>query len=269
MVLSVFKNNRFKFSWYWELLAVLTQRNLKRRYRGSFLGVYWSLLNPLLMTVVYAAIFGQEFIKQEYYSSMKEYCLAAFTGLLVINFFSSSTAQALASIVENGTIVNKIKLPLSVFPLSTIGANIFQLSMGSFPLLLVVTLINSHNVINTFALLLPIFALVLVCSGVGMLMSSLYVFFRDLSYFYELVTFLLLFSSPIFYPKEIIPEVIQNNFLILNPLLPIIESIRQISLSATMPDLTLIFHSLVSGAIVITFGTIAFVILQPKFMDLL
>ncbi|MGF1539489.1 MAG: ABC transporter permease [Pleurocapsa sp.] len=269
MFLSVFKNNQFKFAWYWELLTVLIQRNLKRRYRGSFLGVYWSLLNPLIMTVVYAAIFGQNFIEQQYYDSIEEYCLAAFTGLLVINFFSSSTAQALASIVENGTIVNKIKLPLFVFPLSTIGANIFQLSMGSFPLLLLVTLINSQSFISTLALLLPIFALILVCSGVGMLMSSLYVFFRDLSYFYELITFLLLFSSPIFYPKDIIPQVIQDNLLIFNPLLPIIESIRQISLSGTMPDLTLIFHSLLSGSIVITFGTIAFVILQPKFMDLL
>lgn len=269
MVLSVFKNNRSKFAWYWELLTVLIQRNLKRRYRGSFLGVYWSLLNPLLMTVVYASIFGQNFIEQQYYGSIREYSLAAFTGLLVINFFSSSTAQALASIVDNGTIVNKIRLPLFVFPLSTIGANIFQLSMGSFPLLLIVTLIYSQSFINTLALLIPIISLILVCSGVGILMSSLYVFFRDLSYFYELVTFLLLFSSPIFYPKEIIPEIIQNTLLIFNPLLPIIESIRQISLSGASPDLTLIIHSLASGSIVVTFGTIAFLILQPKFMDLL
>ena len=269
MVLSALKNNKFKFDWCWELLTVLIQRNLKRRYRGSFLGVYWSLLNPLLMTAVYAAIFGQNFIKQQHYSSIREYSLAAFTGLLVINFFSSSTAQALASIVDNGTIVNKIRLPLFIFPLSSIGANIFQLSLGAFPLLLIVTSIFSHSIVNTLALLLPLLSLILVCSGVGMLMSSLYVFFRDLSYFYELVTFLLLFSSPIFYPKEIIPEMIQNNFLIFNPLLPIIESIRQISLSGVLPDLSLIFQSLLSGSIVITFGIIAFSILQPKFMDLL
>ena len=265
--------NRSFFSWYRELLLVLTQRNLKRRYRGSFLGIYWSLFNPLFMTVVYAAIFSQNFIKQNFYSSIREYFLATLTGLLVINFFSSSTAQALPSIVDNGTIVNKIRLPLSVFPLSTIGANIFQLLMGGFPVLLIVTVFSSGNwldaLLNASALFLPLIGLIMVCTGVGMLLGCLYVFFRDLSYFYELITFLLLFSSPIFYPKEIMPEFIREKLLIFNPLLSIIESIRQISLSGESPELLLIFKSLLSGAIVLTIGIVAFNSLQSKFMDLL
>ncbi|MGB5709775.1 MAG: ABC transporter permease, partial [Waterburya sp.] len=253
MVTSIPKNLRNQeLSWYRELLIVLIRRNLKRRYRGSFLGIYWSLLNPLVMTGLYTAIFGATFA--EYYNnSALNYVLAAFTGLITINFFSSSTAQALASVVENGAIVNKIRLPLFVFPLSTIGANVFQLLMGAFPLLVVITLISSKSLINAFALLFPIAGLILVCTGVGMLMSALYVFFRDLSYFYELLTFLLWISSPIFYPVEIVPESV-SQFLILNPILPIIESIRQISLSGELPDLTLIAHSLASGSIVLVIG---------------
>lgn len=254
--------------WYLELLDVLVRRNLKRRYRGSFLGVYWSLLNPLVMTAVYGAIFGKNFIEQGYYDSIGEYSLAAFTGLLVINFFSSSTAQALPSVVDNGAIVNKIRLPLSIFPLSTMGANIFQLLTGTLPLLLIVTLFLSRNFINTFALFFPLLSLILVSTGVGLLMSSLYVFFRDLSYFYELVTFFLLFSSPIFYPLDIIPQEVQS-FLILNPLLPIIESIRQIALSGNLPDSSLIFHALISGLIVLTIGIAIFRSWQTQFMDLL
>lgn len=256
-----------ELAWCRELLIVLVRRNLKRRYRGSFLGIYWSLLNPLVMTSLYTAIFGATFA-QYYDNSALNYVLAAFTGLVVINFFSSSTAQALASVVENGGIVNKIRLPLFIFPLSTIAANMFQLLMGAFPLLVVITLIISKNPLNAIALLLPITGLILVCTGVGMLMSALYVFFRDLSYFYELLTFLLWISSPIFYPVEIVPENV-SRFLILNPILPIIESIRQISLSGDLPDLSLIAHSLISGLIVLAVGSVAFSYWRSQFMDLL
>ena len=268
MIASDSKNLRSsQWQWYWELLSVLIRRNLKRRYRGSFLGIYWSLLNPLIMTGLYTAILGSAFA--EYYNnSIVNYILAAFTGLVVINFFSSSTTQALASVVSNGATVNKIRLPLFIFPLSDIGANIFQLLMGAFPLLAIVTLIFSHNIINAIALVLPLSALILVCGGVGLLMSALYVFFRDLPYFYELLTFLLWISSPIFYPPDIVPQKVRS-FLNINPLLPIIESIRQISLTGNLPDIGLIIHALLSGLIILTIGWIAFRLLQPQFMDLL
>lgn len=170
--------------------------------------------------------------------------------------------------VDNGAIANKIRLPLFIFPLSTIGANIFQLIVGAFPILVGVTLIISHSVINTLALCLPLVALTLVCTGVGLLMSALYVFFRDLSYFYELLTFLLWISSPIFYPPEIVPEAV-SKFLILNPLLPIIESIRQISLSGNLPNLLLICQAFLSGLIVLVLGIVAFSSWQSQFIDLL
>ncbi len=253
--------------WYWELLSVLIRRNLKRRYRGSFLGVYWSLLNPLIMTGLYTAILGSAF-KTYYDNSLLNYVLAAFTGLVVINFFSSATLQALASVVENGAIVNKIRLPLFVFPLATIGANIFQLLVGVVPLLVIVTGVFSKNILNIIALFFPLFALVLVCSGIGLLMSALYVFFRDLPYFYELFTFLLWISSPVFYPPDIVPEQVRP-FLSVNPLLPVIESIRQISLSGNFPEFDLIFHALLSGLLILTIGIICFRFWQNQFMDLL
>ena len=256
-----------QFRWYWELFYVLMRRNLKRRYRGSFLGVYWSLLNPLIMTGLYTAILGSAFASY-YENSIFNYVLAAFTGLVVINFFSSSTIQALASVVENGAIVNKIRLPLFVFPLSIIGANVLQLLMGVFPLLIIVTFIFSHSIINIIALFGPILALILVCSGIGLLMSALYVFFRDLPYFYELFTFLLWISSPVFYPSDIVPDRVRI-FLNFNPLLPIIESIRQISLTGDLPEIFLIVHALLGGLIILTLGWIAFHLLQPRFMDLL
>ncbi|ADB95629.1 ABC transporter permease [Candidatus Atelocyanobacterium thalassae] len=252
---------------YLELVQILVERNLKGRYRGSFLGVYWSLLNPLIMTGLYAAIFGTAF--SEYYQdSTLRYVLAAFTGLIVINFFSSSTSQALTSVVGNGALLNKVRLPVTVFPVSMIVANIFQFIVGSLPLLAIVTLIMSRNPINVLALLLPLIALGLVCTGIGFLVSALYVFFRDLPYFYELVCFVLWISSPVFYPAEIVPSAVKP-FLFFNPLIPIIESIRQISLSGSLPDMILVLHSFLNGIILLMLGWIYFRSWQKNFMDLL
>jgi ABC-type polysaccharide/polyol phosphate export permease len=252
---------------YWELLYVLVARNLKVRYRGSFLGVYWSLLNPLLMTGAYTAIFGTAFASY-YGNSIFNYVLAVFTGLLVINFFSASTSQALWSVVNNGSLLNKIRLPVSVFPVSIIAANVFQLAVGVLPLLVLMTLVNSKSLVNVLALLLPLLALSLVCTGVGFLASALFVFFRDLPYFYELIVFVMWLSSPIFYPSAIVPASVKS-ILVLNPLLPVIESIRQIALSAALPDFSLIGQSLLSGVIILALGWSCFHSWRHLFMDLL
>jgi len=252
---------------YTELLHVLVSRNLKVRYRGSFLGIYWSLLNPLIMTGLYTAIFGATFAKY-YNDSIINYVLAAFTGLTVINFFSASTSQALSSVVGNGALLNKIRLPVSVFPVSMITANIFQFVMGTYPLLAIVALIKSHSLVNVVAILLPFIALVMFCVGIGFFVSTLYVFFRDLPYFYELITFMLWISSPVFYPAAIVPPNIQP-FLSINPLSPIIESLRQITLSGNAPDFMLIANALLSGMLFAFFGWLYFHRSQSQFMDLL
>ena len=259
--------NHPQIYWQWELLLALIQRDLKIRYRGSVLGIYWSLLNPLIMTGLYTAVFGTTFA-QYYDNSILNYILAAFSGLVVMNFFTAATSTALISVVKNGAMVNKIRLPLFVFPLSAVGANVFQLLMGAVPLLVVVTLIIAQNIINLLALFIPLFSLVIVCSGLGLLMSAMYVFFRDLAYFYELLSYVFLISSPVFYPPEIVPPAVKK-FLILNPLLPIIESIRQIALSGKLPEISLIVHGLISSLIVLAIGVIAFTSWQSKFMDLL
>lgn len=252
---------------YRELLLVLIPQNLHTRYRGSFLGVYWSLLNPLTMTVLYTAIFGAAFASY-YGDSILNYMLAAFTGLLVTNFFNSSTTQALGSIVGNGDLLNKVYLPPAVFPLAMIGVNIFQFVVGSLPLLIVVTLLNSDNFLSIFLLLFPFFCLVLVCTGIGLLMSALYVFFRDLGYFYEIATFVVWITSPVFYPVDIVPERIQP-FLRFNPLVPIIESFRLISLQNSAPPLDYYIWSLSSGLVIFALGWFFFHRVKGAFLDLL
>lgn len=252
---------------YLELLRVLVTRNLKVRYRGSVLGIYWSLLNPLFMTAAYTTIFGMAF-RRYYQNSIATYMLEVFAGLVVINFFSAATTQALTSVVNNGELLNKIPLPVNVFPLSMIAANIFQFVCGSLPFLVIASLITSQNFINVLALILPLLSLVCFSAGVGLVVSALFVFFRDLPYFYELVVSLTWFSSPIFYPVEIVPANIRP-ILALNPLTWIIGSIRQIAFSGELPDLNLIGTSLLTSCVVLVVGWKLFSNWRSQFMDLL
>ncbi|XGV99867.1 MAG: ABC transporter permease [Leptolyngbya sp. BL-A-14] len=291
MAISIQKNlSRSEAQRYWELLRVLVERNLHTRYRGSFLGVFWSLLNPLTMTLLYTAIFGGVFAAQ-YGGSLFRYAMSAFTGLTIINFFSAATSQALTSVVGNGPLLNKIRLPVSVFPVSVNAANVFQFLVGPMPLLAIVTIINvrhhvltnlavpmplaelvatiaKNSLINLLIFPLPLLALTLVCLGVGFLVSALYVFFRDLPYFYELVVFVLWVSSPVFYPASIVPAQIRP-FLNLNPLVPIIESTRQIVLSGEPPEPLMLAQALLSGLVIFGLGWSCFRWWRPQFMDLL
>jgi ABC-type polysaccharide/polyol phosphate export permease len=144
--------------------------------------------------------------------------------------------------------------------------------VGMIPLLSILTLvISTHpwlSLVNVLAIPLPLIALILVSTGVGLLVSALYVFFRDLPFFYELVQFVLMLSSPIFYPAAIVDPKIRP-FLELNPLYPIIESLRQITISGDLPDPSLIIRAWLSGLIILGIGLVSFNWLRPKFMDLL
>jgi lipopolysaccharide transport system permease protein len=257
----------FTYQRWLDLTLILAMRALKVRYRGSILGIYWSLSNPLLMTVVYTAIFGTAF-SSYYNNSIINYVLACFVGLTVLTYFSAATGQSLPSVVGNGSLLNKIKLPFSIFPCATIAANTFQFSVGTLPLLAVITAFNSHSVVNVVSLLAPTVALALVACGVSFITSSLFVFFRDLPYIYDLIVFVIYMSSPTFYPAALVPVSVKP-LIALNPIASIIECFRQIALSGQPPALHLLAISLATGLSFFAIGVSIFAFLKSEFMDLL
>jgi ABC-type polysaccharide/polyol phosphate export permease len=252
---------------YLELLEVLTLRHLNARFRGSRLGVLWSLLNPAIMTGVYTAIFSKALLHY-YGGSMLQYALAVFTGLITINLFSGSTAQALYSIVGNGHLLNKIRLPMNVFPMSYVGSYLLQFAIGTLPLLIVLTAVTSKSVVNVVALVLPLAALSMLCVGTALVVSVLFVYFRDLPYFYELVVFMLWITSPVFYPAAIVPTTVRR-ILAFNPIAQVIGSLRQIALSGNLPDLELAGAALLSGAIVLLAGAALIRATRYRLMEML
>jgi lipopolysaccharide transport system permease protein len=257
-----------RLSRYVDLVTIVASRTLKTRYRGSVLGVYWSLSLPLIMTAVYSLIFGVSFSKHPYYNgSIMNYVLACFTGLVVINFFSATSSQALTSIVGSGSLLNKIRIPVSVFPISIVCANVFQLIVGALPVLLIVTLVTSHSPLNAIALFVPIVALIMIATGFSLLTSGLFVYFRDVPHLYEVVVFILWITSPIFYPPDVVPAVVRP-YIALNPLVAVMDSVRQISLSGAFPDIHQMALAMLSGVIVLVVGALFFLTIKADFMDL-
>jgi ABC-type polysaccharide/polyol phosphate export permease len=251
----------------WDLLKVLTRRTVRARYRGSSLGIYWSLLNPLLTTFAYTAIFGHIFAKY-YGGSLWLYGIEVFVGLTVANFFAGSTAQALQSVVANGELLNKMRLPPALFPLSTIGAWTFQVAAGSLPFLLVLSIALTRDPWHVLAVPLPFVALVFLCTGIGFITSTLYVFFRDVPYMYDFVTFLAWSTTPVFYPAAIVPQNIRN-ILEFNPLYPIVVGARQTVAAGSTLDPWLFAQALGDGALVALAGYGLFRLMRPRFMDLI
>ena len=252
---------------YRDLIHVLAERSLKVRYRGSALGVYWSLLNPLFLTGLYTAIFGTAFASY-YENSLPNYVLACFLGLVALNFFSQTTNQALASIVGNGGLLNKLHMPPSVFPISIVAANLFQFCIGAMPLLIIVTLFRTHSIVNVAFLIVPTIALLIFATGFSLLTSAVFVFFRDLPYIYELFISVIWLTSPIFYPQTMIPVTVRP-FLALNPLAEIIDSFRSIAFQTGMPNLHTLLYGMIGGCAAFVLGATVFYVLRNQFLDLI
>jgi ABC-type polysaccharide/polyol phosphate export permease len=248
-----------------DVVGVLFEQNVKIRYRGSALGIAWSALNPLGMSAVYAAIFGQTFARY-YDGSVVLYGAAVYIGLALIGFFLAATTECSHVLVQNGGLLNKIRIPFEAFPLATVAAHGFQLLTGSVPLMIALSLIMNHNPLHALLLVVPLAALAMLAVGVGIFVSGVGVFFRDTPHLYELATFLLWVTSPVFYPAAIVPQRLAH-FLVFNPLYAILQTARGLVLGPTLPPLWMFALALGEGALALVLGVAAFHLMRGRFMD--
>lgn len=219
----------------------LIKREIVGRYRGSFLGLLWSFINPILMLAIYTFIFGVVFkirLDQEtsaYYDDKFAFALLLFAGLIIFNLFSECISRAPTLILTNVNYVKKIIFPLEILPLVTLGSALFHAGI-SFLVLLGFLLIIDHSIHWTLIYVpIIVFPLLLLIMGLSWLLASIGVFVRDIGQFIGLVLTILLFMSPIFYPASALPESVRD-YLFLNPLTFIIEQTRGVILFGHLPD---------------------------------
>ena len=228
------------------LFEELVKRDFKKKYKRTVLGMAWSVLAPLLQLLVMRVVFTQFFGR-----NMEHYTTYLFCGNLVFSYFSESTGQGMTSLVGNAGIFTKVNIPKYLFLFSK---NVQALI--NFGLVLVVffvfCLIDGVAFTWKFVLLLiPIFSLMLFNIGVGLILSALFVFFRDVQYLWRVFTQLLTYLSAIFYTIDRFSPTVRNLFL-LNPVYLHIRYFRKIVLENTVPSVW--FHLLMLADVLIVLG---------------
>lgn len=253
-----------------DLLMALTQREVVGRYRGSFLGLLWSVFHPVFMLAVYTFVFSVVF-KARWSGgndSRTEFALVLFAGIIVFTLFSECVNRAPGLILGNVNYVKKVVFPLEILPVVTLGAAAFHL-LASTAVWLVFYLVF-FGVPHPSVLLLPLVLLPLVffTLGVSWMLASLGVYLRDVGQIVGVLTTALLFLSPIFYPVSALPESYRI-FLHLNPLTPVIEQTRQVLVWGTWPDPVFWLGTLAVGLVVAWLGFAGFQKTRRGFADVL
>jgi len=240
-----------------ELWWRLTEREILGRYRGSFLGVAWSFLNPLAMLGVYTFIFSQVFKAR--WGNLEQtgpmgFAINLFAGLIVFNVFAECATRAPTVILLNPNYVKKVIFPLEILATVAVGSAFFH-ALTSLAVLTLFTVINQQPPQITW-LWLPVvwLPLLLGCLALSWLLSALGVFLRDLGQLIAVAVSMLMFMSPIFFPLSALPSRWQP-LLALNPLAGLIEETRQVLVAGRMPNLS---HLMLSIAVTLCLCELSF-----------
>lgn len=219
-----------KLKKYRFLLEELVKRDFKHKYKGTVLGVGWSLLSPLLTLLVMKLVFTQFFGR-----NAPHYTTYLFSGILVFGFFSESSKGGMTALVGNAGIFTKVNVPKYLFLLSKNAQTMLNFFL-TLVVFFVFCLIDGIDFSWRFLFLLyPIVTLTLFNIGLGLILSALFVFFRDLQYLWSVATRLILYGSAIFYMTDRFSPRMQLIFRC-NPVYDHIAFVRKIVLTNTLPD---------------------------------
>jgi len=235
-----------KLKAYRFLFEELVKRDFKKKYKRTVLGMAWSILSPLMMLLVMKMVFTQFFGR-----NYSHYTIYLFCGNLVFSYFNESTSQGMFSLIGNASIFTKVNIPKYLFLFSKNVQTLinFGLTLGVFFFFCVLDRITFTW--KFLLLLYPIACLLLFNIGVGLILSALYVFFRDIQYLWTVFTQLLMYMSAIFYMIDDYSYTVQCLFL-LNPVYLFIRYFRKIVIDAIIP--TAWFHLLMLADVFVVLG---------------
>lgn len=232
-----------KLKKYQFLFEELVKRDFKTKYKRTILGMVWSILSPLLtlliMRLVFTHFFGSE---------IEHYTTYLFCGNLVFSYFSEATSQGMTSLLGNAGIFTKVNIPKYLFLLSKDVQTLINFGLTLIAFFAFCMLDQITFTWRLILLLYPIACLMLFNIGVGLILSALYVFFRDIEYLWSVFLQLLMYMSAIFYSIDTYPQLVRNLFL-LNPIYLFIRYFRKIVIEATIP--TVWFHLLMLADVLI------------------
>ena len=248
-----------RFNQYMPLLNELVVRDLKVKYRRSFLGYVWSLLNPLMMMAIMSLVFSYMFR-----FDIPNYPLYLICGQTLWAFFNESTNMAMMSVIANGSLIRKVYIPKYIFPLSRVLSSFVTMSFSLVAILIVMLVTRVTLTWNLLLFPIPLALLLLFCIGVGMVLSALAVYFRDMLHLYGVVIMAWMYMTPIFYPISALPENVAF-FLQFNPMYHYVTFFREVVLYGTFPAAKLWTGCFGFSALALAAGILIFRKLQRNF----
>ena len=249
-----------KVQTYKFLFDELVKRDFKKKYKRTVLGMWWSVLSPLLQLLVMRIVFTQFFGR-----GMEHYTTYLFCGNLVYNFYRESTNGGMNSLMSNAGIISKVNVPKYMFLLSRNVSSLINFGLNLIVFFLFVILDGVPIQTNFVLLIYPILCLVVFNIGVGLVLSALFVFFRDINYLYEIFTMLLSYFSAIFYTVDGYSAWMQKAFYI-NPLYCYIRYFRVVVLEGTVPSLALHILCLFYAVVMVVIGGYIYKKYNHKFL---
>lgn len=250
----------YGFVKYNNLLRELVVRDIKVRYRKSVLGLLWTLLYPLMTMLVMTAVFSSIFRMD-----IQNFAVYFLTGSILFSFNSEATSQALLSVISNASLLRKVYIPKYLFPLSRVLSALVNLGFAFAALLLVMLITKAAFYPTLFLMVLPIFYLILFTTGLGLILSSVTVFFRDVGHLYGILSMLWMYMTPLFYPVSIIPEKFKWIYE-WNPMYYYTNYARSLILEGQMPGLWTDAVCLGCGLLMLLAGLIVFYRTQDRFI---
>jgi lipopolysaccharide transport system permease protein len=255
---------------YKELFYFFTWRDIKVKYKQTFLGFLWAILQPFVTMVVFTFFFGKLLLAP---SSDLPYPVFVLSGLLLWNIFSSGVVNAGNSMVNNSNIIKKIYFPRLIIPFSSILVSVFDFLMALLIFFVVLFYFTLHSGLQIhwigLIIFLPISVLLacLASFGLGTLLAALNIKYRDFRYLIPFMIQTLLFVTPVIYPINIVGSGLVMKILALNPLYAAIELLR-CGMTGTNPDMLLFMISLLSSCLLLFIGIYFFRKTEYYFADL-
>lgn len=249
-----------KLAGYQFLFEELVKRDFKKKYKRTVLGMAWSVLSPLLTLLVMRLVFTQFFGR-----NTAHYTTYLFCGNLIFSYFNESTGQGMTSLMGNAGIFTKVNVPKYLFLFSKNVQTLINFGLTLCVFFVFCVLDNITFTWKLVCLLYPILCLVLFNIGVGLILSALFVFFRDIQYLWNVFTMLLMYMSAIFYTIDSYEPMVQNLFL-LNPVYLFIRYFRKIVIEATIPTVWFHLLMLVDVVIVLAVGCWMYKKYNTKFL---
>jgi len=205
---------------YRDLIYQLVRRDIVTRYKRSILGIAWTMLQPLGMMIIMTLVFSSLF------QTVKGYPAYLLSGLIAWTFFSQTTTAAIHQIVWGGTLLHRIYLPRTSFAVSAIGTGVINLLFSLVPLIVIMLIIGRP--IQGSIIFLPIAMLLLAAFalGIGLILSTLAIYFPDVAEMYQIILVAWMYLTPIIYPEEILPEAYRFWVTNLNPMYHLIKIFR-------------------------------------------